>query len=755
MASSGSINTNAYYASDGTRFLTFSWNITSQSVENNTSTISWTLKGGGTSSQYIESGNFNVIVNGSWWFSTGIWDRIRLYNGTTVASGTHTFTHEADGTKSFSVTIQGGLYTYDINCTASKTFDLDIVARASQPSCVTYPEHTQNVGEFGDTISIHMNRKNSGFTHTVRYAFGDLTGTIATGVTTGTTWKIPLSFMDLLPAATTGSGTIYVDTYTGSTKVGTKSCGFTASVPSSVKPTCTLALEDITGIDGIYGSPVKNLSKIKVTVTAKTSYSSPIASYSISANGAKYSGSTATTEALKSSGSVPVTVTVTDKRGRSGTASYTMNVQDYTAPTVTSVTAARCNQDGTANRRGTYIKVTFSAAVSSMSNKNNALYYVLYKKTTATTYSKISFSDLTNNYAPKNYSYIFAAAAGNSYDVVIQAVDRHNSSNPAEKNAKVPTAAAIFSWRGFKSSDGTLDGAGIGKVPEKANTLQVGWDAEFEQNLVKKGNTYAYQPEAFNGEKGYTLLAVITLNTLNVNAPIVFKINRRGATCPMTVYVRFASSSTSTDPDLASITYEGDNYGAFMIKESTSRWKLYVDNTSGWSNPCLQEWYTTDNQMARISVEFRSEQIAGTAPSVLGTYYRATPVVSKSILDAFYPVGYILLLYSHADPNNMYPGTTWVRITNAFLWAVDSSGTIGQTGGEKAHTLTVSEMPKHNHTLHYADNNQTQSESFDTVGATGYGNKWREAIDTNSIGGGAAHNNMPPYIQISAWRRTG
>ena len=97
--------------------------------------------------------------------------------------------------------------------------DLTVTAPASQPSCITYPNHTQNVGSFGDTISIHMNRKSSEYTHTVRYAFGNLSGTCidadtgkaATGltaVTNGFRWTIPESFMELLPTATSGSGTI-------------------------------------------------------------------------------------------------------------------------------------------------------------------------------------------------------------------------------------------------------------------------------------------------------------------------------------------------------------------------------------------------------------------------------------------------------------------------------------------------------------------------------------------------------------------
>jgi hypothetical protein len=261
---------------------------------------------------------------------------------------------------------------------------------------------------------------------------------------------------------------------------------------------------------------------------------------------------------------------------------------------------------------------------------------------------------------------------------------------------------------------------------------------------MQAGNSFAYQPGAFSGEKGYTLLAVITLNTLNVNAPIVFKINRRGALCPMHVYVRFASSSTTTDPDLASITYEGDNFGAFLVKVTTSTWKLYVDNTTGWSNPCLQEWFTTDNQMARLSITFASEQIT----ELPTPYYRATPAKMQSLLDYIYPVGSIYISYSHVNPSTLFGGT-WVRLSGGFLWASQDGDTIGQTGGEKTVTLTTNQIPKHNHGGTYTNaGSATKTHTWLTSGGSSM------AYDTVDAGGGQAHNNMPPYIQVSMWRRT-
>lgn len=727
MATSGSFKTGNY---DG-RYLVFSWSRTSLNAAANTSTISWKLMGDGGSSTWYNAGNFQVVIAGEVVYSSAA--RIALYDGTTVASGTYTFQHNADGTKSFTASAQAGIYTVAVNCTGSGSFTLDAIPRASQPSLITWPEHTQNVGEFGDEISIHMNRNSDAFTHTVRYQFGTKSGIIATNVTTGTTWVIPLSFMDLLPANTKGSGTIYVDTYNGSAKIGTKWCGFTAAVPASVKPVCSIQVLDYTDIKDKYGSLVKGLSRLYVKTTGTPSYSSPIASRAVTANGVRYTAEEITTGFLAKAGTTTVTATVTDKRGRtSDKKSASFSVLDYEKPVITSLSVRRCDEDGTLNNRGEYVKAVFSAAVTSLNEKNGASYKLRYKKTGAveTAWTTVTLTAYEGKYSVTGGEYIFPADSGSAYNVEVVATDNHYT------GSKSTTASTAFTLQHFNAKG---DGVSFGFVSEESNTMAVG------MSLNQRGNRYAFQAGAFEGTKGYTALAVITVTSLNANSPITFVLGKRGTLCPMTVHVRFASSSTTEDPDLGSFTYEGDNYGAFLVKTAVSTWTLYVDNTGGWSNPGVQDWYTTKNNAARIAVTFPDEQVE-TLPT---PYYRATPIVLRSVLDCFMPVGFVLTLYSHADPNTMYPGTTWVRITNAFLWACDASGTIGQTGGEEKHTLTVDEMPAHSHGSVYSQHaTGTKDKAWYTAAGTSV------AYGAVSTGGGQAHNNMPPYVQVSVWRRT-
>lgn len=720
--------------------LKFSWWVNSQNVANNTTTIGWKLELVATSNGYIQSSaskKWTATVNGTPYSGT---NTVGISNNSTktLASGTTTIAHDADGSKTFSYSFS---QQFDINfngwigtISGSSTGTLNTIPRASQPSCITWPNHTQNVGSFGDTISIHMNRNSDKFTHTVRYAFGSQTGTIATGVTTGTTWKIPESLMNLIPETTSGSGTIYADTYNGSTLVGTKYCGFTATVPATVKPTCSLTLEDVTGIDKTYGSPVQNLSKIKITVKPSLAYSSPIASYAITANGSKYTTATATTELLKTAGSSPVTATVKDKRGRSGSASYTMNVQAYNPPSISKLAVHRCDQDGTENPQGDYAKATFSAAISSLSGKNVAAYTLRYKKADATSYTTVPIGYLDDAFTVNNYSYIFAATGNSAYDVEIEAKDNHGT---ATRSTSVSTAFTLMNW----GPEGTS--MAIGKVAEEENTLDVALKLHARGTVQTTGNRYTAASIGTGGSTGYIKMARIEITKDYADVPLTFIFNRRQAVSPMTVHIKF-KSIVDLNPGLDTICYEGSNYGAFLVQASASVWDLYIEKGSGWDSITLLDWYVAALRLDRFKVTFPGEQVS-TLPS---PFYRATPNKMQSILDYVYPVGSIYISYSQVNPGTIFGGT-WVRMANTFLWGCDADGDIGVTGGEKTHTLTVNELPSHSHGSVYSGNvSGTKTHSWLASGGSNM------AYGTVATGGGAAHNNMPPYTQVAMWRRT-
>jgi microcystin-dependent protein len=131
---------------------------------------------------------------------------------------------------------------------------------------------------------------------------------------------------------------------------------------------------------------------------------------------------------------------------------------------------------------------------------------------------------------------------------------------------------------------------------------------------------------------------------------------------------------------------------------------------------------------------------------------------ASEILDMVYPVGSYYISHTDTSPASLFGGT-WHRIESRFLWAAPASSTLGLTAGEQTHTLTADEMPEHSHNgLYYSGNNDNVGLN---AGSIGYKLSWSkdsgkgvEELYTGDAGRGAAHNNMPPYVNVAIWRRT-
>ena len=237
MASSGSFSTSGYQG----RYLLFSWNIQSQSVANNTTTIAWTLKGAGTaSSSYYYAGSISLTINGS---TTTYWsDRQKLYDGTVVASGTKTISHNADGTKSFSASCSASIYTYAVDKTGSGSWSLTTIPRASTPSL-------PNPSTMGTTVTINTNRASSSFTHTLELTFGGNTTTLATDVGASYSWTIP-DWSSRVANALSGEASLKCTTYNSGTSIGEKTITFTLNIPAAstltVNKATAVLLENVT-----------------------------------------------------------------------------------------------------------------------------------------------------------------------------------------------------------------------------------------------------------------------------------------------------------------------------------------------------------------------------------------------------------------------------------------------------------------------------------------------------------------------------
>lgn len=134
-----------------------------------------------------------------------------------------------------------------------------------------------------------------------------------------------------------------------------------------------------------------------------------------------------------------------------------------------------------------------------------------------------------------------------------------------------------------------------------------------------------------------------------------------------------------------------------------------------------------------------------------------TPIQSRALLNAAFPVGTILYRTDAVSPASIYGGS-WERIVDKFLYSAGGT-TIGSTGGEAAHTLTVNEMPSHMHRSKSANVSGKEATSSYNEGTAGrflggsaYG-YYITDVDSETRGGSQPHNNMPPYLAVTAWKR--
>lgn len=136
----------------------------------------------------------------------------------------------------------------------------------------------------------------------------------------------------------------------------------------------------------------------------------------------------------------------------------------------------------------------------------------------------------------------------------------------------------------------------------------------------------------------------------------------------------------------------------------------------------------------------------------------------KEYMEKIYPVGSIYLSTNDTNPTALFGGT-WERIKDTFLLTAGDTYAAGTTGGEAKHTLTLDEMPYHNHLeFFYAEGagvSTVPGGRARLVGDTGFlfstsetpNASLGELGETSGAGGNQPHNNMPPYLTVYAWKR--
>lgn len=454
MALSGSFNTSGYEG----RHWHFSWTAT-QNVGANTSTISYKVEAAGGSAGWYMCGPCKVVVAGKTVYNnTGRW---KQYKGT-LHSGTITVRHNNNGTASFSASISSAIYYYaDGTGNGSKTWSLNTIPRASQPSVNTWPDTVSSVN-IGDSITIHMNKKAS-FTHKVTATFGNKTEVVTNSCVDNVVWNgfTLAKFAGQIPNATSGTLTFTVDTMNGSKKIGTKTVSVTANLPSTVVPSCSIS--SLTNTNNSFGCYAKLLSGVKVKPTAAGVYGSTIRTLKISVTDMNdktaSSGTEYTFDPFQKIGSKKITVSATDSRGRSAITSMSITVVDYSFPTAR-ISASRGTGSTTnnfvADDTGDHAKISSIGSVSGISG-NTITPILQYKVASQTAWTNIPVSASSTSF---NDTRIISVSDTQAYDIRLIVRDK----------AGREAIATMTLSNGFATMDYKAGGDGIafGKTANRA-----------------------------------------------------------------------------------------------------------------------------------------------------------------------------------------------------------------------------------------------------------------------------------------------
>ena len=237
-----------------------------------------------------------------------------------------------------------------------------------------------------------------------------------------------------------------------------------------------------------------------------------------------------------------------------------------------------------------------------------------------------------------------------------------------------------------------------------------------------------------------TILEVLT--ALPNNSTLILNVNSRTSTITDLPENSGVLTVTKNQLNSSRIIF---NYLKSSAQEESS---TYVGLYSVESTPYSITWekMLTSNTVIPISK-------GGTGAT---TAALAVANLKESLINLIYPVGSFYLSANSTSPATLFGGT-WQQVKDTFLLTAGDTYTAGTTGGEETHTLTIQEMPSHDHRC-------IMDQSFFAYGgpmesndgpASGHGYAYPFYYSfTGTKGGSRAHNNMPPYTVIYCWQRT-
>ena len=455
------------------------WESGGQDVSANKTAINWSCGVTPGHKFYSNAVKMSAVsIGGVTVYAGGTYSNITDYKEHTFASGTLEVSHNADGSKTLTVSAFSGQVWKDSGyltaTAAAQSFQLAAIPRATEP--------VMGAATMGEAVRISLPRASSAFTHTLSYVFGAASGTIVENAGTEVQWTVPESLAAQIPDSSVGTGTLTCRTYNGGTLVGTKTVTFTATVPQSMKPALTNGWAAVsydnsgTKASGI-AAWVQGYSKAKAVfngskVTCKQG--AGIAKYAVTYLGKTVEESPYRTETISTT-SATVRCTVTDSRGLMAWEDVTVELESYAPPMLVGAALYRADGEGAAADSGAHIAGLATAKFSSIGGRNTATIKG-YWKSVGGSYGE----GVTLPFGAVGLVTGDVEIAGDrSYTAKIVVTDSLGNSTEFEEN--IPTEQVAFHLK-----EGG-QGAAFGKAAEQDELLDVAWDARFREDMQVDG----------------------------------------------------------------------------------------------------------------------------------------------------------------------------------------------------------------------------------------------------------------------------
>lgn len=469
-------------------------------IANNTSKVTVTVQLKSSANQTAWNGysqSLSVRIDGVSVGSKSFTYSIPAWGTATLGTYSRVVPHNSDGTKTarIQVSASGGGDSGSID----KNLGLTTIARASEVSL------TPSTVNFGEVVRIKVHKKSSGFTSTVKVSWGSGTTVLWNKISwTEGDWTLPREWAP--PNGTTGWGRIIVDTYNGTTLVGTKEARINGSVPNNAtfNPTAnapTFAEKNTKVSTGMSGVWVSGQSKVeyKATFTTRVNATAKSAVFRVVHNGKTYnhtatiSGTTATfTDSIGGSGAHSVQLVLTDSRGRVATSSASsFTAVAYSPPRLTVASANRSASSATS------LLVSVTATGSSVSAKNTMTLKIYTKPVSSLTWTHKHTVTSTNGSIKLTNHVLTGYAETTSFDVQFELYDELTGSIYSETTIGT-TKVLMDAYRDW--------GMGIGRMydPNLGGSLQVGGNIYFNSMVVDSTDTGWLGSETLlNGFTGY------------------------------------------------------------------------------------------------------------------------------------------------------------------------------------------------------------------------------------------------------------